>query len=78
MIYTSFIYSRATSYTNCFNLYIFAANTFYFSYCQIWDMFLIKAAFGSEALARGRSGAYLRAHGYKRKCGKAEDTQYSL
>ena len=41
-------------------------------------MFLIKAAFGSETLTRGRSGAYLRAHGYKRECGKAEDTQYSL
>ena len=36
-------------------------------------MFLIKAAFGSEALR----GIYLRAHAYKRKCGKAEDTQYS-
>ena len=40
-------------------------------------MFLIKAAFGSEALIRGRRGTYLRAHAYKRKYGKAEDTQYS-
>ena len=40
-------------------------------------MFLIKAAFGCEALIRGRRGTYLRAHTYKRKCGKAEDTQYS-
>ena len=37
----------------------------------------MKAAFGSEALIRGRRGIYLRAHAYKRKCGKAEDTQYS-
>ena len=40
-------------------------------------MFLIKAAFGSEALMRGRRGIYFRAHAYKRKCDKAEDTQYS-
>ena len=41
------------------------------------DRFLLKAAFGSEALITGRRGAYLRADTYKRKCGKAEDTQYS-
>ena len=35
------------------------------------DSFLIKAAFASEALIRERRGAY------KRKCGKAEDAQYS-
>ena len=41
------------------------------------DSFLIKAAFASEALIRERPGAYLRAGAYKRKCGKAEDAQYS-
>ena len=41
------------------------------------DRFLIKAAFGSEALIRGRRGAYLRASVYKRKSSKAEDVQYS-
>ena len=41
------------------------------------DRFLIKAAFGSEALIRGRRGAYLRDSVYKKKCGKAEDAQYS-
>ena len=41
------------------------------------DKFLIKAAFGSEAFIRGRHGTYLRADAYKRKCGKAEDPQYS-
>ena len=39
--------------------------------------FLIKALSGSEALIRGRHGAYLRADAYKRKCGKAKDAQYS-
>ena len=41
------------------------------------DRFLIIAAFGSEALIRGRRGAYLRNDAYKRKCSKAEDAQYS-
>ena len=41
------------------------------------DRFLIKAAFGSEALVRGRCGAYLRADACKRKCGKVEDAYYS-
>ena len=40
------------------------------------DRFLIKAAFGSEALIRGRREAYLRASVYKRKSGKAEVAQY--
>ena len=43
----------------------------------IIDRFLIRAALGSEALIRGRRGAYLKADAYKRKCGKAEDAQYS-
>ena len=46
-------------------------------YCYIMDRFLIKATFGSETLIRGRRGAYLRASVYKKKCGKAEDAQYS-
>ena len=37
----------------------------------------MKAAPGSEALIRQRRGAYLRANACKRKCGKAEDAQYS-
>ena len=41
------------------------------------DRFLIKATFGVEALIKARRDAYLRADAYKRKCGKAEDTQYS-
>ena len=41
------------------------------------DRFLIKAAFVSEVLIRGRRGAYLRFDAYKRKCGKTEDAQYS-
>ena len=41
------------------------------------DRFLIKAAFGNEALIRGQRSAYLRADAYKRKYGKAEDAQYS-
>ena len=41
------------------------------------DRFLIEAAFAGETLIRGRRGAYLRADAYKRKCGKAEDVQYS-
>ena len=41
------------------------------------DRFLIKAAFGSEALIRGWRGVYLRADAYMRKRGKAEDAQYS-
>ena len=41
------------------------------------DRYLIKAAFGSEALIRGRRDAYLRADAYKRKCGKTEDGQYN-
>ena len=77
MIYISLTYSRATSYLNCFNVYIFAPHPFYFCYCYIMDRFLIKAAFGSEVLIRGRRGAYLRDDAYKRKCGKAEDAQYS-
>ena len=40
------------------------------------DKFLREAAFGSEALVRGRRGAYLKVHAYKRKCGKADDAQY--
>ena len=39
--------------------------------------FLIKVAFGSEALIRRRRGACLNAGACKRKCGKAEDAQYS-
>ena len=41
------------------------------------DRFLTKAAFGSEAPIRGRRSAYLRVDAYKRKCGKAEDAQYT-
>ena len=41
------------------------------------DRFLIKAAFESQAVIRGRRGAYLRADTYQRKCGKAEEVQYS-
>ena len=41
------------------------------------DRFLIRAAFGSEALIRGRRDTYLRAAAYKRKCSKADDAQYS-
>ena len=41
------------------------------------DKFLKKAAFGTEALVRGRRGAYLKADAYKTKCGKAEDSQYN-
>ena len=41
------------------------------------DRFLIKTAFGSDALIRLIRGAYLRADAYKRKYGKAEDAQYS-
>ena len=65
MIHNSlkFIYSRATSFLSCFNVYIFGPYTFYFSY--IMDRFLIKTAFGSEALIK-------RADAFKRKCGKAE------
>ena len=62
---------------NCFNVYIFAPYAFYFSYCLIMERLLIKAAFGSEALIRGRRGAYLRADAYKKKCGEAEGAQYS-
>ena len=40
------------------------------------DRFLIKPAFGSEALIRRQSGAYLSANAYKSKCSKAEDAQY--
>ena len=36
-----------------------------------------KAVFGTEALIRGRRGAYLRADAYTKKCGKAEDAQCS-
>ena len=43
----------------------------------IIDRFLIRAALGSEALIRGRRGAYLKADAYKRKCGKAEYAQYN-
>ena len=53
MIFTKLIYSRATGYFNCFNVYIFAPYAFYFGYCCIMDRFLIKATFGSEALIRG-------------------------
>ena len=31
--YDNFTYSRATSYLNCFSVYIFAPYAFYFSYC---------------------------------------------
>ena len=41
------------------------------------DRVLIKAAFGSEALIRGRCGANSRVGAYKRKYSKAEDAQYS-
>ena len=41
------------------------------------DRFLIRAAFVSEVLIRGRRGAYLKDDVYKRKCGKTEDAQYS-
>ena len=41
------------------------------------DSFLMKAAFGSEALIRGWRGAYLRADAYRRKCGKADYAHYS-
>ena len=41
------------------------------------DRLLIKAAFGTKALIRGRRGTYLRADAYKRKCGEVEDAQYS-
>ena len=41
------------------------------------DRFLTKAAFESEALIRGRPGAYLKVDGYNRKCGKAKDAQQS-
>ena len=37
---------------------------------------ITKDTFGSEALIRGRRGAYLRDDGYKRKCVKAEDAPY--
>ena len=40
-------------------------------------MFLLKAAFESEAIMTGRRGPYLRADAYKRKCNKAEDVQFS-
>ena len=39
--------------------------------------FLIKPAFGTEALLTKWRGAYLRADAYKRKCSEAEDGQYS-
>ena len=39
--------------------------------------FLIERAFGSEALIRGWYSDYLRTDAYERKCGKAEDAQYS-
>ena len=50
------------------------------------DRFLIKAAFGSEALIRRRRIFWLdcemvrglfEIQGYMRKCGKTEDAQYS-
>ena len=41
------------------------------------DRFLIKAAFGSEALKSWRPDAYLRADAYKRKRSKVEDDQCS-
>ena len=41
------------------------------------DRFLIKAAFGNEALIKGKRGAYLRECAYYRKRGKAEHAQYS-
>ena len=65
-MYISLIYSRATSYLNCFNVYIFAPYAFYAPY-----------AFGSEALIRGWCGTCIIADAYKRKCGKAEDAKYS-
>ena len=77
MIYISLIYSRATSYLNCFNVYIFVPYVFYFSYCYIMKRFFIKAAFGSEGLIRGWRGAYMTADADKSKYGKTEDSQYS-
>ena len=50
---------------------------FYFNRCWIMDLLLVKAAFGREALIRGRRSAYLRAYACRRKCSKAEDAQYS-
>ena len=41
------------------------------------DRFLIKTAFVSEVLIRGRRGAYLGFDVYKRKYGKTEDAQYN-
>ena len=73
MIYVSLIYSRATSYLNCFNVYIFAPYAFYLvKLSYMMDRFLHKAAFG-----RGRRATYLRADACKRKCSKAEDAKYS-
>ena len=50
-IYTSLIYSKATSYLYWLNVYIFSPYAFYLSYLL---RFLIKNGFGSEALMRGR------------------------
>ena len=41
------------------------------------DRFLIKTAFGSEALIRRQCVAYLSANAYRRKCGEAEEAQHS-
>lgn len=53
MIYRH-IYSRAISYLHCFKVYIFAPYAFDLSYYYIMVRFLIKDAFGGEALIRGR------------------------
>ena len=37
------------------------------------DRFLIKTAYGSDALIRGWPGAYLRADAYSRKYNKSEE-----
>ena len=77
MICISLIYSRATCHLHCFNVYILDPYAFYFSYCEVIDWFLKKAALGSVALVRGWRDAYLRADAYERKCSKAENAQYS-
>ena len=49
MIYISLIYSGATSYLNCVNVYIFASFAFYYSYCYIPEA-LKSESLKSEAL----------------------------
>ena len=75
-IYQSYIFQS-------YQLFEFIQCTYICSICILFQLLLnneqvsIKAAFGSEALIRGRRGAYLGADAYKKKCGKAEDAQYS-